>query len=160
MKFKIITFNVIILVITIISCTGSSQGPTQADKDAIMALHKAQRDYHFNKDSVAFSKLLAFEDFIGINGGVISRPTKQETMTKHHRYFSSVEFLNWDDVSEPVIRFSEDGSLAYTVVDKMVVLRPKDQPEASPDTTFYAWTAIYRKHPEGWKIECVTSTNK
>ena len=160
MTYRTITFSGILFTLIFISCSDSPETPSQADREAIMKIHEAQRDYHFNKDSIAFSKLFAFKDFIGINRGVISSPTKEETMARHHRYFSSVEFIKWDDVSEPVIRFSDDGSLAYTVVDKMVVLKPKDQPDSKPDTTYYAWTAIYRKHPEGWKIECVTSTNK
>ena len=76
-------------------------------------------------------------------------------------YFDSVQFLKWDDVAAPKISFSEDGTMAYAIVQKQVVLLIKDSLEKqSRDTTDFAWVSIYRKTKNGWKVECNASTNK
>ena len=127
---------------------------------AILKLHHAQRDYHFEKDSISYINQLS-SDFISVNRGLITLPSRAETLKRYNRYFSTVEFIKWDDVTDPIIRFSDDGSLAYTVVDKIVQVTYEDEEgEKKLGQTHFAWTAIYRKTDEGWKIECATSTNK
>lgn len=128
------------------------------EKAKILKLHHLQRDYHFNKDSVAFANQLS-ENFISVNRGQITRPQKQETIVRYNNYFSSVEFQKWDDVSEPIIRFSDDGKMAYTIVDKIVKVDYEDENGNRVEgETHFAWTAIYKKYGEEWKIDCVTST--
>lgn len=123
-------------------------------------LHNAQRDYHFNKDSIAFANQLS-DNFISVNRGIISTPEKEATISRYNSYFSSVEFLKWDDVSEPIIKFSDDGSMAYTIVDKIVEVTYTDENgNTEKSETHFAWTAIYKKYGNEWKIDCVTSTNK
>ena len=70
-------------------------------------------------------------------------------------YFSSVEFIKWDDVAEPVIRFSDDGTLAYAIIQKQVIVSyPDSAGKKFIDTTNYAWASIYRKQKGEWKVEC------
>jgi hypothetical protein len=130
------------------------------DRKRILELHNEQRAYHFNKDSIAFVNQLSV-DFISVNKGIISRPKREETIFRYNQYFSSVEFIRWDDETEPIIEFSDDGSMAYTIVDKIVVLTYKDEKgKKIEDKTHFAWTAIYKKHGGEWKIDCLTSTER
>jgi len=155
---KILLFTFVLLVFE--SCTKSKTIDTLADKTKILELHNAQRAYHFNKDSIAFANQLS-DDFISVNRGIISSPKKEETISRYNGYFSAVEFIKWDDVSEPIIKFSDDGSMAYTIVDKIVSLTYKDEEGNTVEgQTHFAWTAIYKKYGEQWKIDCVTSTQK
>ena len=57
--------------------------------------------------------------------------------------------------------FSGDGKTAYTIVDKVVELTYYDENgnTASSEIQF-AWTSIYKQYSNGWKIDCMTSTNK
>ena len=153
---KIVLTTLVLLIVT--SCAKSKIVDLSEEKSQILKLHNAQRDYHFNKDSIAFANQLS-DNFISVNKGVISNPTKAETISRYNGYFSAVEFIKWDDVSEPIIKFSDDGSMAYTVVDKMVALTYKDQEGNTVEgNTHFAWTTIYKKYGEHWKIDCVTST--
>ncbi len=148
------------IVTVFISCQDQKPIDLEIEKEKILQLHHLQRDFHFNKDSIAFADQLS-DDFISVNKGVISSPQRSETLTRYNNYFSSVEFSKWDDVTEPVIRFSEDGTLAYTIVDKIVKVNYENENgELQESETHFAWTAIYRKIGEEWKIENVTSTNK
>lgn len=60
---------------------------------------------------------------ISINRGeiTISSPTKDKTGFEN--YFKTVNYLVWDDLREPIIRFSDDGSMAYIIVEKDVVVK-------------------------------------
>lgn len=153
-------FLILPLIIFLISCSNGSEFDREKEAKAILALHNLQRDYHFRKDSVSFVNQLS-KNFISVNKGIISHPEKSETLSRYHRYFSSVEFIRWDDVRDPIIEFSEDGTLAYAIVDKMVKVAYKDEAgKAMEDETHFAWTAIYKKYGDEWKIDCVTSTEK
>jgi len=147
-------------VILFISCDKKAEFDVSVDTKKIMQLHNEQRSHHFNKDSISFANQLS-ENFISVNKGIISHPKKEETISRYHQYFSSVEFVKWDDETEPIIKFSDHGSMAYTIVDKVVVVTYEDADGNKVEgKTHYAWTAIYKKYGDLWKIDCVTSTEK
>lgn len=157
MKHKIL---IVLLPLFLGSCSNQIGFDKDTESKAILKLHNLQRDYHFNKDSISFANQFS-ENFISVNKGIISRPNKNETISRYNSYFSSVEFVEWDDVSAPIINFSEDGTLAYTIVDKIVKITYKDEMgETIEGETHFAWTAIYKKYGNDWKIDCVTSTQK
>ncbi|QNL22205.1 nuclear transport factor 2 family protein [Hyphobacterium sp. CCMP332] len=153
-------FAIMLTVVLFASCQKQNQVNIELERDKILQLHKSQRDNHFNKDSISFVNNLS-ENFISVNNGKITQPKKKEMISKYHNYFSSVEFVKWDDVTDPIIRFSEDGKLAYSIVDKIVKVRYEDENgDLVDDETHYAWTAIYKKYDNEWKIDCVTSTEQ
>ena len=169
MEVKIRTMNgqniflsLFFLLMLSFSCSEKEFQEVDLDKATkeILALHNAQRGYHFQKDSVAFANQFS-DQFISVNRGLITSPSKDETISRYNSYFSSVDFVKWDDLNEPVIKFSDDGTMAYTVVDKIVQVNYKaDDGSVFTDSTHFAWTAIYKKYESGWKVDCVTSTNK
>lgn len=169
MKIQKIPYTLILLsyctiLITMFSaCSSQPNQPTvdlEKERSIIMELHDAQRAYHFNKDSIAFVNQLS-DHFTSVNKGEITQPSREEMIKRYHGYLSSVEFIKWDDVSKPIIKFSDDGSMAYTLVDKMVSLTYETlEGETIPDSTHFAWSTIYKKYDGEWKIDCVTSTEK
>ncbi|WP_347922332.1 nuclear transport factor 2 family protein [Pontimicrobium sp. SW4] len=149
-----------LVIIVCVSCNKQQPFSIEKETASILKLHHAQREYHFNKDSMAFANQLS-KNFISVNRGEISKPTKDATIARYNSYFSSVEFVKWDDVSEPIIKFSDDGSMAYTIVDKIVTVTFKDSTEnIIEEETHFSWTAIYKKYGDEWKIDHVASTNK
>ena len=154
------TFYILILTITCLSCENKPSFDLEKEKEEILKLHHIQRDYHFNKDSIAFANQLS-ENFISVNRGEITFPKPEETIKRYNGYFSSVEFVRWDDMSKPIVKFSDDGSLAFTIVDKIVEVTYKNENGHTENSaTRFAWTAIYKKYDNEWKIDCVTSTQK
>lgn len=153
-------YSFLIVISLLPACRQTAPPSLAGEREKILQLHHAQRDYHFNKDSLNFTGQLS-DDFISVNRGAVSRPARAVTLSRYNRYFSSVEFVRWDDVAEPIIRFSEDGSMAYTIVDKIVVITFADENgDLVEEETHFAWTTIYKKYGEEWKIDCVTSTNE
>jgi hypothetical protein len=104
---------------------------------------------------------LLSENHISVNWGVVSNPTIEENTESFQNYFNNVEFVKWDDLKPPIIRFSDDRSLVYTIVEKEVAVKYKNKEESEVlETTSFAWVAIYKKYGNEWKIDCVASTNK
>ncbi|MEM0931004.1 MAG: hypothetical protein AAGJ12_00970 [Bacteroidota bacterium] len=158
---KVFSLVLLLAIMCLFSSCLSKEGfNEEMARNEIYALHTAQRKYHFEKDSVSFVNQLS-SDYLEINKGKITTPQLEEKLSRYNRYFSQVEFIKWDDLQEPIVRFSKDGSLAYTVVDKIVQVSYTDENgEKALGETHFAWASVYRKTTDGWKIECAISTNE
>lgn len=141
----------------LISCSQDPGTNYQKEMDKILELHELQREIHFEKQVDAFADLLS-EKHISVNRGEIHQPSKADLKERFTAYFNSVDFVKWDDVTPPLVRFSDDLSVAYTIVDKEVIVEQRDS--SGLDTTYFSWVAIYKKINGEWKIDCVVSTNK
>ncbi|MBO6525266.1 MAG: hypothetical protein JJ971_15665 [Balneolaceae bacterium] len=132
----------------------------EGDIETITKMHNEQRTYHFEKMAEEFANQLS-DEFISLNRGIVSQQTYEEHKSRYIQYFNSVEFQVWDDTEVPIFRFSNDNSLAYTIVQKDVVVNYQDEEgKLLRDSVHFAWLAVYRKIETGeWKIESVASTN-
>jgi hypothetical protein len=150
---------IFLLTSLIVSCR---QFDPAKDRTQLLAMHREQREAHLNKNAQQLVSQLA-DDFISVNHGLIdSLFSRQQYQARFQRYFDAVNFKKSDDVAHPKIFFSEDHSLAYMVVDKIVVLETKDENGSLvEERTHFAWVAILRKDgSKKWKVECIASTNE
>ncbi len=157
------TAKILVIIVSFCCCTPEQKTAkidAQAEKEKILELHNSQRTYHFDKMTAELVSQFS-EHHISVNRGEINSSSKEEHMARFTSYFNSVEFEKWDDITPPVIRFSDDYSLAYTIVDKEVVVRYLDENgKEMRGSTKFSWVTIYKKYPDGWKIDCIASTNK
>lgn len=154
MELKIIVLAFFLIIVQ--SCNQSTD--LEAEKQAILVLHEEQRKAHFEKDA-ALLMSQASPEFTVVNRGAIDKPTKEESIQKFQAYFDAVDFVKWDDVTPPVFSFSEDGTMATTIVDKLVITRQKQEGNQL-DTTHFAWLTVYKKRNGKWEMESMASTNK
>ena len=132
----------------------------QKEKIAILSLLDKERTAHFEKNVSLFMSEFS-DSMISVNRGVVTSANRNATYQRIEKYFNRVDFVKWDDVVPPQISFSNDGSMAYAIVQKQVILSLKDSlPKTVLDTTDFAWVSIYRKKGNEWKVECNVSTNK
>jgi len=149
---------VLLLPVLLISC--HTEKNHKADEQVILDLLKTERKAHVERNPDLFISVFS-DSMISVNRGQVLKAGKEERRTKIASYFDRSEFVKWDDTQPPIIRFSSDGSLAYAVVQKEVILAGRESAdETKNDTTHYAWVSIYRKGPQGWKIEANISTNR
>jgi len=152
--------NKLIFITFLLSCNSISTPGFEEEKKEILQLEAKQREYHFTKNAKAFTGMFS-EDFLSINKGAINKPSRKSSYEMFDEYFKSAEFVKWDDNKAPVIRFSNDGSVAYVAVDKVVIVKMLNGTRKEiMDTTNFAWLTVYKKYENEWKIDCVTSTNK
>lgn len=142
----------------ILSC--SSKPDLETAKKEIKTLLQQERKAHFDRNVDLFVSEFA-DSLISVNKGKVTTLSPEQNKKRIEPYFSSVQFIKWDDAADPVIRFSDDASLAYAVVQKQVILSyPDSFGNSFIDTTNYAWVSIYRKHKGKWKVEANISTSQ
>lgn len=148
------------IVILLFSCKQKAGFDKSKEIRAIESLLAMERKAHFDRDIDLFMSEFS-DDMISVNKGEVFVAAPQENKERIGNYFRSVKFIKWDDVKRPLIRFSNDGSLAYAIIQKQVIVSyPDNLGKTLIDTTDYAWTSIYRKQKGEWKVECNVSTNK
>ncbi|HKI79126.1 MAG TPA: hypothetical protein VKA26_11345 [Ignavibacteriaceae bacterium] len=153
-------FSAFVITILFLSCSSIKKFDETVEKQKIMKLHNFQQEYHLKNMPEKFVSLFS-KSFVSVNKGKISSPSYSESLKRFKNYFNSVEFVKWDDIKPPVIRFSDDGSMAYSIVNKEVILRDKNNKERNTEEkTIFSWVTIYKKYGNDWKIDCVASTNE
>lgn len=140
----------IILIPIIFSITGCNQSPDYNKIRAdILGLHKDLIDAHLNKDVDFFVKNISDDYFSGGNGE-ISYPTKDEIVERFSNYLNNTTFTNYKDLQEPVIGYSQDGSVAWSIVQVNVAgTRAMDDGDREFDYTF-AWITLYSRQNNKW----------
>jgi hypothetical protein len=154
-SFIVLLFSIILFTL---SC--HNKPDLLVEERAIRNMLTTERKAHFDRNVDLFISEFA-DSMISVNKGKVTIGTPAENRKRIEPYFNSVKFIKWDDVAEPIIRVSDDGSLAYAVIQKQVILTyPDTLGKPFYDTTHYAWTSIYRKQKGEWKVEANISTNK
>jgi len=165
MKTKITgLFTLFALTITTVffnGCVKDSDFDIENEKQKLLALHKEQENAHLNKNAEQFVNQFA-NPMLSINRGKITTVTLDAALERFQNYFNTVLIKSWKDITPPIIDFSEDATMAYMVVDKLVVLSYEDEEnKTTEETTHFAWVSIFKKQENGkWKIVCNISTNE
>lgn len=154
-------FLAVVAAITISFYSCGKKPDIEVERQKLLLLHKKQQDAHLGKDAKLFVDQFA-DKMVSVNRGKISTTTKDSALLRFQGYFDKVQIKEWKDVSPPVIDFSADASMAYMVVDKLVVLTyTNEENKLVKETTHFAWVAIFKKQADGdWKIVCNVSTNE
>lgn len=125
----------------------------------LLVLHNQARAAHFNRDPDLLVSDFA-DDYTFIGGGKVQKPAREASIARFRSYFNSSTFLEWDDITPPVINVSDDATMAYVTVHKRVRLLARDEKGAErEETEIYAWLATYRKIGGKWKLTTIASTN-
>src|SRR3954468_16868120 len=101
-----------------IACAASASAEPSADlekeKAELLRIHKSDREAHFKTD---VDKLLenSPEEFISVGRGKINRSSNDDARKMFTGYFRDAKYYEWDDVEEPIIRVSNDASMAWMI---------------------------------------------
>lgn len=116
----------------------------------ILALHEKEIKAHLNKDVEFFVQDMA-EDYIAVSYGEIRKPTIEEIRSQFTSYLNNTVFTKYEDLREPIIRFSKDGSLAWAILQ--IAVKGKrtrdDGSEKNLDFTC-AWITLYKRQDDKW----------
>ncbi len=130
--------------------------PTQStldlekEKAELLRLHKSDREAHFKTD-VDLLQASAPEEFIAVSDGKIYRTTKQEERRQFVDYFKGAKYYEWDNVEEPIVRVSKDGSMAWMITRIRSRRTQKDAAGKETEQKFiYAGIMTYEKQNGKW----------
>jgi sulfatase modifying factor 1 len=136
-------------------CAMSSPQQSE-DVNEILRMHYRDRAAHFGLDAAYIFSNFADEYFSVGNGRVIV-PDRVAGQKRLQAYFDASTFLEWDDITPPIIRISNDGTMAYVLVHKKVRLVDKNNGDKE-EVDVFAWTMTMRKVAGKWKVTSTTST--
>lgn len=136
-------------------CAMSS--PVQSeDVNEILRMHYRDRAAHFNRDAgYIFSNFDA--EYFSLANGQVNIPDREAGRKRLQAYFDASIFLEWDDIQPPIIRVSEDGTMAFLLVNKRVRLLDKNKGDKE-EVEVFAWSMSLRKAAGRWKVTSTTST--
>ncbi|HMV47224.1 MAG TPA: nuclear transport factor 2 family protein [Blastocatellia bacterium] len=124
----------------------------------LLHLHEQQRVAHVERNAELLVSMFA-EDLLSLSDGKINQPSREQSLRRFQSYLGRSTFLEWDDISPPVIRVSEDAGMAYVIVHKRVrILAADESGKKQQETTVFAWMETYEKRNGQWKLTAIAST--
>ena len=155
-KFQLMLFGLLAILCLFNSCTRTVQN----EKDRLALLESITRDRtaHYTT-SAALLLEDALDSFISVSNAQVKVSSLEERMKFFDRNFDGAVYSKWDYVQEPIVRISNDGSMAW-VISKVEVRRTKIDANGvtKPEGFIYAGIMTYKKVDDQWKKEANVST--
>jgi hypothetical protein len=124
--------------------------PRDADRAALMQIHADDRRAHFERN-VDLLMSHAADELISVRDGKISRRKLEEDRAFFTKYFEGATYAVWDDLEPPILRISEDGTLAWMIVRVNVRRTQQKAGEPKAERAFvYAGITTYEKKNGRW----------
>jgi hypothetical protein len=142
---------VILLLFAGAVCASAQPSPNlEKEKAELLRLHKSDREAHFKTDVEALLENSP-EEFITVGRGKINRSSKADTRKMFTGYFRDANYFEWDDVEEPIIRVSNDASMAWMITRTRVRRVQKNADGTEKEEKFvYAGIMTYEKREGRW----------
>lgn len=122
----------------------------EALREEILDLHQKTIDAHWQKDVGFFAEHMA-EGYFAVNNGEIRQPAREEVTAEYERYLRSTTFKEYRDLRQPIIGFSKDGSVAWSIVQVKVAGRGLDDSGEEKDFDLtWAWITLYGRTEGRW----------
>lgn len=145
-----IHFISIVLVVSLNVIQGQSAKDLEKEKAELLRVHKLDREAHFATD-VELLQRHSPEEFISVSGGKIYRSTKADERKQFSEYFKGAKYYEWDDVEPPIVRISNDGSMAWMITRVRVRRTQKTATGGDKEEKFtYAGIMTYEKRDGKW----------
>jgi hypothetical protein len=150
--------SIVLLVVSLNIAQNQLSVDHEKEKAELLRLHKSDREAHFRTD-VDLLQESAPEEFIAVSDGKIYRTTKADGRKRFAEYFRGAKYYEWDDVEEPIVRISKDGSMAWMITRVRVRRAQKDAAGKEQEQKFiYAGIMTYEKRAGRWMRVANVST--
>jgi ketosteroid isomerase-like protein len=127
----------------------------EKERYALIRRHIQDRKAHFEKDIATLLSGIADEQ-INLRDGRVITSSRADAKNRFTNYFGQVaEFLHWDDLQQPIIRISQDGTMAWMINRIRLHYRSVDNEEAD---MICAWLMVYEKQNDDWVAVANAST--
>lgn len=122
----------------------------EKERTALMEVHKTDRRAHFETDARLLLEHSA-EEFIYVGNGKISRSTRAQMKVEFEDYFKNAKYYEWDDLEPPIVRISNDASMAWMIV-RTKVRRTQKLADGKEEARSFVYAGImtYEKQRGKW----------
>jgi len=153
--------RVILLFVASAVCANAQPSPDlEKEKAELLRLHKSDREAHFKTD-VDMLLETSPEEFISVGGGTFNRQSKADARKMFRGYFRDAKYYEWDDVEEPIVRVSNDATMAWMITRTRVRRVQKTVDGGEKEEKFvYAGIMTYEKRGGRWVRVANVSTSE
>lgn len=127
-------------------------GATEADRQALLDLHAFVIEAHVEGDVDGWLAVES-DDYVSVNRGEITYPTKDDRRSWREPYLASTSFTRYEDLVEPIVKLSADGTLGWVIVEVAVEgVRHAPDGTTTPVAFEAAWIELYEKRGGVWTM--------
>ena len=116
-----------------------------AEREALLELHRKEIRAHVELDAEALASDHG-DDFVSASRGRVSRATKAQSREFFTGYFKGASYPQYEDIEPPIVRVSDDASMAW-ILSRMRVRRVENGKE---EGFVYAGMMAYEKREGRW----------
>lgn len=120
---------------------------SEHEKAALLEIHSRDRRAHFATD-VEAALASVHEPHIYVRNGVIQHLSCSDLEKTFREYFRDTTFLEWNDLEEPIVNVSRDGTMGWMV--ERLKVRRIIKGEGDERQFIYAGITVYEKRDGTW----------
>lgn len=140
----------LLLVVLLLSACCREQPDIESYKQEILELHRGFIEAHLAKDVESIAGPTA-DGYLFVTDGEVNASNADIVAEWLEDYFARTEFTEYSDVADPIIGISDDGSLAWAIVQVRVAGTSKaDDGAEKPFDTVWAWITLYSREGDRW----------
>jgi hypothetical protein len=145
-------FAILVLSFVLVPLNANAQSKVDlADEvEQLLRIHESDRRAHFETSAKRIMEH-ATDQFIAVSDGRVRRTTRAEDLKFFEEYFKGAKYYEWDDLEPPIVRVSNDASMAWMIVRTRV---RRVQTQSGGTTTerrfVYAGIMAYEKKDGRW----------
>ncbi|MCP4549614.1 MAG: hypothetical protein GY835_24425 [bacterium] len=150
--------TITLLAFTVASCQRAPD--TESLRLEILELHRDFIQAHLDKEARFIAEPTS-PDYLFMANGLVERMNASQMEEMLAEYLHSNEFSEYRAVADPIIGFSDDGSLAWAIVQVRVAGTQSDPSGPSKEfDTLWAWISLYHRSGERWLHLTDVSTSR
>lgn len=147
------TLSLCLVTLIAFSVSGNAQKGVdlEREKAELLEIHKGDRRAHFSTD-VELLLSRSSDDFITVSEGKVYRVKRAESKAMFDEYFRDATYHEWDDLEPPIVRVSNDASMAWMIVRTKVRRTQKTSTGQEKEESFvYAGIMTYERRDGKWR---------
>jgi hypothetical protein len=133
-------------------CANAQPSPDlEKEKAELLRFHKSDREAHFKTDAEMLLANSPDGEFISVSRGKITRKSKDDARKFFTEYFRDAKYCEWDNVEDPIVRVSNDGTMAWMITRISIRRVQKNAAgEEKEQKAVYAGIMTYEKRDGRW----------
>jgi hypothetical protein len=113
--------------------------------------HETSRRAHLEGNAELMEPGMADQAVI-VSKGEVSLNTREKMISFFESYFATVKYLEWSDVTPPLVSVSPDGKMGWMAVQVRARYLDRRRPEAGEKAFRSSWIATYDRIDCQWRM--------
>jgi len=123
----------------------------------LRSIHALDRQAHFDTDVKSATSFFT-DNYIYVRDGEIHHLSLSNLESMYSNYFLGAIFNEWDDLEQPIIHVSGDGTMAWVIEHFRIRITRQEDNRPIQQISEYSGITIYEKNSGKWLRAANAST--